>query len=463
MAGSASSEERGQWGSSFGFIMAAAGSAVGLGNIWRFPYITGQNGGGAFVIVYIFCVVLIGAPLIFNEIGLGRLTGKNPIGAFKNTGSNKFWISVGALLAILVSFFVLTYYSVIAGWTLGYIFKTLTGNQTPFADFASQSAMIVGLTLVFTIITVLIVLGGVSGGIEKASKILMPMLFVLVFVVIARSVTLDGAGAGIDYYLNPDFSKINGATVLNALGQAFFSMSIGWGIMITYGSYLPKSTNIVSAGLWVGFMDAGVALLGGLMVFPAVFAFGKAPDAGPALVFSVLPDVFSMMPGGNIVGAIFFLLLLVAALTSAISMLEVPASYFIDEKKWSRKKAAWTVAIVVFLLGIPSAMSFGGSDFFTNLSIPTVDGGRTTDGWFGILDYYFGTFFIVVAAFATAVYVGWIMKVDRVVEEIKQGAPIFGKFVLGSFTFGSLWAFFIKYVCPIVIGLVLLNMTGIFG
>jgi len=459
----ANSNGRGQWGSSYGFIMAAAGSAVGLGNIWRFPYITGQNGGGAFVIVYIFCVVLIGCPLIFNEIGLGRLTGKNPIGAFKDTGSKKFWITAGALLAILVSFFVLTYYSVIAGWTLGYIFKTLSGNQTPFADFASQSGMIVGLTFVFIIITVLIVLGGVSGGIEKASKILMPMLFVLVFVVIARSVTLDGAAAGIDYYLNPDFSKINGTTVLNALGQAFFSMSIGWGIMITYGSYLSKDNNIVSSGLWVGFMDAGVALLGGLMVFPAVFAFGKDPAAGPALVFSVLPDVFSMMPGGNIVGAIFFLLLLVAALTSAISMLEVPASYFIDEKKWSRKKAAWIVAIAVFVLGIPSAMSFGGSEFFTNLSIPTVDGGRTTDGWFGILDYYFGTFFIVVAAFATAVYVGWIMKIDKVVGEIRQGAPIFGKTLLGGITFGGLWVFFIRFVCPIVIGLVLLNMTGIFG
>ncbi len=463
MSVSSNSEDRGEWGSSFGFIMAAAGSAVGLGNIWRFPYITGQNGGGAFVFVYILCVILIGAPLLFNEIGLGRLTGKNPIGAFKKTGSNKFWLFIGALLAILVSFFVLTYYSVIAGWTIGYIFKTAVGNQTPFADFAAEPGMAIGLSAIFLLITVVIVLGGVSGGIEKASKILMPMLFLLIFVVVARAVTLEGADAGLAYYLNPDFSKITGQTVLAALGQAFFSMSIGWGIMITYGSYLPKSTNIVSAGLWVGMMDAGVALLGGLMVFPAVFAFGKDPAAGPALVFQVLPDVFSQMPGGNIVGAIFFLLLMVAALTSAISMLEVPASYFIDERKWSRKKAAWVVAILVFIVGIPSALSFGGSEFFSGMSIPKIDGGMTEDGFFGIMDYYFGTLFIVVVALATAIYVGWAMKIDRVVDEIKMGSDFFTKPMIGSISFSTMWVFFIKYVCPIVIGLVFLNMTGLFG
>ena len=222
-----SSEERGQFGSNFGFIMAAAGSAVGLGNIWRFPYITAANGGGAFVFVYILCVVLIGAPLLFNEMSLGRFTGKNPIGAFRDTGANKFWIFIGAILAVMVSFFVLTYYALIAGWTVGYIFKTLFGDATTFEVFASQSGMVIALMAVFLVITVLIVLGGVSGGIEKASKILMPMLFLMIFVVIIRSVTLEGASAGIEYYLTPDFSKISGKTILAALGQAFFSMSIG--------------------------------------------------------------------------------------------------------------------------------------------------------------------------------------------------------------------------------------------
>jgi len=463
MAVSGSSEGRGEWGSSFGFIMAAAGSAVGLGNIWRFPYITGQNGGGAFVFVYILCVILIGAPLLFNEIGLGRLTGKNPIGAFKKTGSNKFWMMTGALLAILVSFLVLTYYSVIAGWTIGYIFKTATGNQVPFSEFSAQPGMVIGLSAVFLLLTVIIVLGGVSGGIEKASKILMPMLFLLIFVVVIRSVTLPGAAEGLTYYLKPDFSKITGQTILAALGQAFFSMSIGWGIMITYGSYLPKSTNIVSAGLWVGLMDSGVALLGGLMVFPAVFAFGHDPASGPALVFEVLPEVFTQMPGGQIVGAIFFLLLMVAALTSAISMLEVPISYFIDERNWSRKKAAWVVAIITFVVGIPSALSFGGSEFFSTMSIPKIDGGMTEGGFFGIMDYYFGTMFIVVVALATAVYAGWIMKIDRIVDEIKSGSAFFSRPLIGSVSFSTVWVIFIKYVCPIVIGLVFLNMTGLFG
>ena len=206
MSVSTNSEDRGEWGSSFGFIMAAAGSAVGLGNIWRFPYITGQYGGGAFVFVYIICVVLIGAPLLFNEIGLGRLTGKSPIGAFKETGSNKFWILTGALLGILVSFFVLTYYGVIAGWTIGYIFKTATGNTTPFTEFAASGGLTIGLFAVFMLIVVFIVMAGISGGIEKASKILMPMLFLLVFVVIIRSVTLEGASAGIDFYIPEDLT-----------------------------------------------------------------------------------------------------------------------------------------------------------------------------------------------------------------------------------------------------------------
>lgn len=463
MTTTSNSEERGQFGSNFGFIMAAAGSAVGLGNIWRFPYITAANGGGAFVFVYILCVVLIGAPLLFNEMSLGRFTGKNPIGAFKDTGANKFWIFIGAILAVMVSFFVLSYYALIAGWTVGYIFKTLISDTTTFEVFASQSGMVIGLMAVFLVITVLIVLGGVSGGIEKASKILMPLLFFMVFVVIIRSVTLEGASEGIKYYLSPDFSKINGRTILAALGQAFFSMSIGWGIMITYGSYLKKGSNIISGGLWVGFMDTGVALLGGLMVFPAVFAFGIEPNQGPALVFSVLPIVFSQMPGGSIVGAIFFLLLAVAALTSAISMLEVPASFLIDEKKWNRKKAAIVTAILVFIVGLPSALSYGGSEFFTNMSIPRIDGGYTSNGWFGIMDYYFGSLFIVIVALATSVYVGWVMKIEDIKTEIDDGSTLFSKPLVGNISIAIIWKFFIKFVCPVVIALVFLDMTGIFG
>lgn len=455
---SVSTDNRGQWGSKFGFIMAAAGSAVGLGNIWRFPYITGQNGGGAFVMVYIMCVLLIGVPLLFTEMGLGRFTKKSTIGAFKDTGANKVWMGAGAILALGVSFFVLSYYGVIAGWTIGYIFKMLTGTTAGFDAFAANGVASISLLGVFMLMTILIVLGGVSGGIEKAAKILMPILFGLIFVVAIRSLMLDGAMAGVEFYLKPDFSKITPNSILAALGQAFFSMSIGWGIMITYGSYLSKDSNLVESGVWVGFMDTAIALLAGFMIFPAVFAFGKSPEAGPTLVFQVLPDIFNSMPGGNIIGALFFLLLLVAALTSSISMLEVPASYFIDEKKWSRKKSAWVVGIAAFLFGVPSALSHGASETFSTVSV-TLPWTSAIVGFQEIVDYFFGTFFIVVVALTTCLYVAWKLPIENIVNELDQGSPAFkaGNFASNAFVF------FIRYVCPTVILLVLLNMMGLFG
>ena len=461
MSLSPSSGDRGQWGSSFGFIMAAAGSAVGLGNIWRFPYVTGQNGGGAFVFVYILCVLLIGLPLIYNEIALGRITGKSTIGAFRETGSNKFFMIFGAILALMVSFFVLSYYGVIAGWTIGYIVSEFTHFITDFETFRSSSALVLPFFGLFMILTIAIVLGGISGGIEKASKILMPVLFILVIGVMVRSLTLPGAGEGVRYYLTPDFSKITGGVILAALGQAFFSLSVGWGILITYGSYLPKSQNIVKAGMWIGIMDTGVALLAGLMIFPAVFAFAKDPAGGPTLVFQVLPEIFDSMPaGGNVVGALFFLLLCIAALTSAISMLEVPSSYLIDESKWSRKKSAWTVGILAFLVGIPSALSGGASHFFTELTIPYF-GGTVKTGFLTIMDSVFGELFIVVVALMTSVYAGWFTNTKKLADEIAHGSKFFNKPIAGSLTWSGLWVFFIKYVCPIVIGLVLLSTTGI--
>lgn len=454
------SANRGQWGSTFGFIMAAAGSAVGLGNIWRFPYVTGQNGGGAFVFVYILCVLLIGLPLIYNEVALGRFTGKNTIGAFRDTGANKFWLAMGGILALCVSFFVLSYYSVIAGWTIGYIISEFTNFIKDFETFRATPLYVIPLFALFMVITIKIVTGGISGGIEKASKVLMPLLFVLVFLVMLRSLTLPGAMEGVKYYLTPDFSKITGKVILSALGQAFFSLSVGWGILITYGSYLPKDQSIVSSGLWVGFMDTMVALLAGLMIFPAVFAFGKDPAQGTALVFQVLPDVFNSLPtGGAIVGALFFLLLCVAALTSSISMIEVPASYLIDEKKWRRKYAAWTVGILAFIVGIPSALSGGASELFTNMQIPFF-GGTTKTGFLDIMDAIFGELFIVIVAFMTSLYTGWVIDTKKLADEIATGAPFFSKKIAGV-TPAKLWVFFIKYVCPVVIGLVLLSTIGI--
>ncbi|MCF6353225.1 MAG: sodium-dependent transporter [Cyclobacteriaceae bacterium] len=453
-------EGRDQWGSKFGFIMAAAGSAVGLGNIWRFPYITGQNGGGAFVIIYIFCVVLIGVPLLFTEMGLGRYAGSSTVGAFKNTKANKFWM-LSPILALSISFFVLTYYAVIGGWAVGYIFTSVFDIQITFAEFVQNPSIVLPLFAVFMVLTVLIVLGGISGGIEKASKILMPMLFVLLILVAIRSMTLDGAMEGIKFYLIPDWSKVTPNTFLTALSQAFFSMSIGWGIMITYGSYLPKKANIITSGLWVGLMDASVALLAGFMIFPAVFAFGMEPSQGPTLTFQVLPAIFAQIPFGHIVGGLFFLLLSVAALTSSISILEVPASYFMDEKKWSRQKSAWVVGILAFVVGIPSALTAIDGNFFNEMTMPWFQGATVT-GFFDILDTVFGTFFIVVVALMTSVYVGWVLDINTVVKHIGDGSEGFNKSYMGIVP-SKVFIIMLKYVIPVTILMVLLNMVGLLG
>lgn len=456
MAVSNETEERGEFGSSLGFILAAGGSAVGLGNIWRFPYLVGENGGGAFVFVYILCVLFIALPLLLNEIALGRKSGKNPIGAIRDTGGGKFWQFAG-VLCVVVCFFVLSYYSVIAGWTVGYIITEIINIPVDFVDFVQTPLYVIPLTLVFMLFTIYIVLGGVSGGIEKASKFLMPVLFIIIIFIAGRAVTLEGAGAGIEYYLKPDFSKINPAVVLQALGQAFFSMSVGWGLMITFGSYLPKKANIVQSAGWIAGMDTSVALLGGLMVFPALFALlpGKDPAAGPALVFDVLPKVFAAMPGGHIVGALFFILLMVAALTSTISMLEVPVSYLIDDRKWGRKKATWTLGLAAMVLSIPSALSQIPGNFFHEIKITFLSNEK--QGFLDILDFVFGTFAVIVICLMLALYTGWASKISDYANELKLGAPGF------KGPYSAAWMFFVKWICPVVIILLILNLIGVFG
>lgn len=441
--------------------MAAAGSAVGLGNIWRFPYLTGENGGAAFVLVYICCVVLVAVPMLINEIALGRLTGKNPVGAVQKLGGSKLWVSLVGVLPLIVTFVVLSYYSTIAGWTVGYIFTSLFSIQTTFSEFIANPALVVPLGAFVILATAFIVLAGVSGGIEKSTKILMPMLFVLLILVIFRSVTLPGANKGIEYYLIPDFSKINGRVVLAALTQAFFSLGVGWGMMITYGSYLPKTQNIVSSSLWVSVMDTSVALLAGFMVFPAVFAFNQSPAEGPTLVFNVLANIFPQMPLGNIAGAFFFLLLFFAAITSTISMLEAPSAYYMDQKKWSRKKAAWSVAIVAFLFGIPSALSTGAVSGLSTMQVDFL--GVVKTGFMDIFDYLFGSLFMMLVVLSTCLFTGWFMNTNLLVDEIEHGMPSFktGK-ILGIAPY-KIWLFMVRFICPVIIGLVILNMFGVFG
>lgn len=456
---------REQWGSKFGFVMAAAGSAVGLGNIWRFPYLTGENGGAAFVLVYIVCVVLVAMPMLINEIALGRLTGKNPVGAMQKLagkgGLSKMWIALVGILPLIVTFVVLSYYSTIAGWTVGYIFTSLFSIKTSFSEFIANPNYVIPLGAFVILITASIVLGGVAGGIEKATKILMPMLFVLLIVVIFRSVTLPGASKGLEYYLIPNFSKINARVVLAALSQAFFSLGVGWGMMITYGSYLPKNQNIVSSSLWVGAMDTSIALLAGFMVFPAVFSFNQKPDEGVTLIFTVLANIFQQMPLGNIAGALFFLLLFFAAITSTISMLEAPSAYFMDQKKWSRKKAAWTVAIAAFLLGIPSALSTGAVEGLSVVQVNFL--GVIKTGVMDIFDYGFGSLMMMLVVLSTCIFTGWFMNTNDLVAEIEQGLPSFKTGSILGIAPYKIWLVMIRFICPIIIGVVILNMFGVFG
>ncbi|WP_022836447.1 sodium-dependent transporter [Salisaeta longa] len=441
--------DREQWGSRIGFVLAAAGSAIGLGNIWRFPYITGENGGAAFVVLYLLCIAFICLPYLFAELALGRNSQKNPVGAIAAIKARTPWMLVGAL-CVLTGVFILSYYGVVAGWAFGYIFKGLvapaTDAGTYFASFIADPWTVIPLMGFFMLFTISIVASGVEQGIERASKVLMPILLVLILVVIFRSVTLPGAGAGLEFYLNPDFSKVDGGVVLAALGQAFFSLSLGMGAMITYGSYLPKSENLLVSGGYVALFDTAIALLAGLMIFPAVFAMGQNPSEGPALVFVILPEVFGAMPLGSFVGAVFFTLLSIAALTSTVSLLEVVVSYFVDETSWSRKKSAWLVGGFTFLVGVPSALSQGGSDFFTNqLQLF----GQT--GFLNIMDYIWGNVSLALGALLLSIFVSWVWGADAAVRELQQGADGFTGMAV------AVWRFFVKYVCPLFIAAILVG------
>jgi NSS family neurotransmitter:Na+ symporter len=443
---------RGQWSSKIGFIFAAAGSAIGLGNIWRFPYVVGENGGAAFVLLYIIFVILIGLPYMFAELALGRSTQKNPVGAINNIKPNSTWKLVG-LLGVLTGIGILSFYGVIAGWTFGYIFKMISGNIGEFGEFVSDPFMVLFLFAVFMFITTMIVHGGIEGGIERWSKILMPVLFVLLIGLIIYSNTLEGSGKGLAFYLQPDFSKITGRTMLAALGQAFFSMSLGMGLMITYGSYVSKKDNLISSASFIGLFDTLIAIMAGLIIFPALFAMGESPSAGPSLVFVVFPKLFTQMPGGYVVGTFFFLLLSVAALTSTISLLEVPVTYVIDAKKGSRKKVVWGVALFTYIIGIPSALSQGATDFFTDFSI--LPARLSSADFLGHMSFIWGDFSLAFGAFFLSIFVGWVWGGSKAADEIETSSPGFAKT-------RAIWIFMIRYFIPIVIFMILLNLFGIF-
>ncbi|TEU07697.1 MAG: sodium-dependent transporter [Candidatus Aminicenantes bacterium] len=432
---------RGIWGSKVAFIFAATGSAIGLGNIWRFPTVVSQNGGAVFVLVYILAVAFIGFTVMLAELTLGRHSQRNPVGAIDHIKPGSPWKFIG-YLGILTGVFILSFYAVVAGWAAGYVFKAVSGafqgeltaemsNQI-FTDFSSDPLQVFIFFALMMGLTIFIISKGVKKGIEKWTKILMPALFLLIVLLAVRALTLPGAGQGLSFYLNPDFSKLNGTVILFAVGQAFFSLSLGMGTMITYGSYISKSDNLVSSAGWVSFADTFVALLAGLIIFPTLVSFGQPVDVGgEGLAFQIFPLILSKLPGGYIFGILFFTLLTVAALTSTISLLEVPVSYLVDEKNWSRKKAVWVIGIFTFILGIPSALSTGAVEFFTKIK------------FLGFIAFAFGNISLAVGALFICVFVGYIWGWKKAIKEIASGNP--------RFRLRFIWVFSLMFLTPIAI------------
>jgi NSS family neurotransmitter:Na+ symporter len=441
---------RGTWGSNVGFILAAAGSAVGLGNIWRFPYMTGHNGGALFVLIYVAFIFFLGLPVLLAELALGRATARNPVGAFRALRPGTRWHYTG-YLGVVTAVMILSFYAVIAGWTLGYCFKTLNGQfrlvgkgevAAIFSRFIASPWLQISLLALFVFLTAFIVSKGVAAGLERFSKVLMPALFLILLLLMARSLTLPGAEKGLAFYLKPDFAEINGRVFLEAMGQAFFSLSLGLGTMLTYGSYLSKKENLVASAAWVAALDTAIAILAGFIIFPALFSQSMAPDQGPGLVFAILPVIFAHIPGGMLFGTFFFVLLAVAALTSTISILEVPVAFLVDEKKWPRRRAAWLMGGTALVFGIPSALSGGGMKFFSRLPLLHVD-------FLTLWDKAWGNVALSVGALLVAVFVAHVWKTANALEEITAGGT--------KFRLARLWVVAIQYICPLLILVVLVS------
>ena len=445
------------WGSRLGFILAAAGSAVGLGNIWKFPYIAGENGGAAFVFIYLLCISIIGFPVLISEILIGRTTQRNPVGAFAALSGSKAWISVG-FLGVLAGFMILSFYSVIGGWTLGYVVETLRGNLSHFHNPEEAGVLFgqlvgnptwgIGYHTLFFAATMFIVIRGVQGGIERSSKIMMPILLSILVILIIRGVTMTGASKGLAFLWVPDWSKIDGSSVLIALGHAFFTLSLGMGAMLTYGSYMSKKDNIVSAAFLIVFLDTLIALMAGVAIFTAVFASGLDPAAGPGLIFQTLPAVFSAMTGGVYYSLLFFVLLAIAALTSAISLLEVVVAYFVDERGWKRRNAVFAFGGMIYVLGLPSALSF-------NLLSDMTLFDKT---FFDIVDFVASNVLLPFGGLMIAIFVGWIWSRTEVMSAVKLGAEnLFESYPWVE----GVWMLFLRFIAPVLITLVLLNKFGL--
>lgn len=433
-------KERGSWSTGIGFILATTGSAVGLGNIWRFPYIVGTGGGGIFVLVFLFFILVIGVPLMMAELALGRAAKRNPVGAFRVLAPGTSWWVVG-LLSILSSLLILSYYSVIAGWSISYLVQTIQGGFAGFTnqEMGEQFAQLTGQVTaplfyhgLFLFITVLVVKKGISGGIEFWSRILVPFFFLLNIYMMIQVLSLPGALDGLVWFLRPDPTALTVRTALGALGQVFFSLSLGMGAILTYGSYLPEEEDIPGRALLICLADLALAILAGLIIIPAVFAFNFQVDAGPGLIFITLPAIFNQMDNGVLFGSLFFLFLSIAALTSAISLLEVVVSYLIDEVQMKRGVAVILAGSAVFILGIPSSLSQG------RFSLQILG-----YSFLDFMDLLASDLTLPLVGLLTVIFAGWFWGPSKAQGELDSAArPLFFQIYFPL----------IRYVIPLVLG-----------
>ena len=443
----------GAWSSRLAFILAATGSAVGLGNIWKFPYITGENGRGAFVVVYLLCVLLIGIPIMIAETMLGRRSQRNPIETMEllteEAGADKNWHYLG-WMGVVAGLLILSYYSVIAGWASAYVLKAFTGSffdadaaqiRQLFDEFIASPIQLIFWHSAFMLATMLIVVRGVNKGLEKAVQYLMPTLFILLFLLVAYAMTTDSYFQGLKFLFIPDFSKLTSGSVLTAMGHAFFTLSLGMGAIMVYGSYLPKNISIAKTTLLIAGADTVVALLAGIAIFPIVFANNLQPDSGPGLIFQTLPIAFGAMTGGWLMGISFFVMLVIAALTSSISLVEPAVAWLVENKNFSRQKACLWTGLSTWLLGIGSIFSF---NVWANVKL-------FDRSIFQLLDYLTANLMLPIGGFSIAIFAGWIMSRQSSEQELNM--PTVQSY--------QIWKILISYVAPSAVFFVFLHVVGV--
>ena len=452
----AKTTERANFGSKLGVVLATAGSAVGLGNVWRFPYMAGENGGAAFILVYVVCVLVLGIPCMISEFIIGRHGAANTARAYERMAGGSAWKYVG-YLGVLTGFLITGYYAVVSGWCLQYVWGALVGSiqgdaeyaQNYFKEFSSHPVKPILWTAIFLGITHFVIVRGVRNGIERVSKMMMPLLFILLLIIVAASCMLPDAGKGISFLFKPDFSKFDKNVFLGALGQSFYSLSIAMGCICTYASYFSRRTNLLGSSLQICVVDCMVAILAGLMIFPAAFSVGISPDSGASLVFITLPNVFhqafAALPViGYIVSVLFYVLLAVAALTSLISLHEVSTAFLQEEAHISRGKAATVVSVSCIIIGAFCSLSLGAWDGLSLFGMPLFD----------LFDFVTGQIFLPVGGLLTCIFIGWVAPRQIVVDEFTNWGTL-------KSTFLGVFLFCVRFVCPICIICIFLHQLNV--